>query len=71
MLHNYNKHYWELYNEIYECLEKLVVVSYMLGLTPGKKLCEDLTLNLLANLRDLKSRVEMFTRLEDDIRQAE
>ena len=29
-LHNYNKRYWELYNEIEGCSEELVVVSYKL-----------------------------------------
>ncbi|GFY81324.1 hypothetical protein Acr_01g0011330 [Actinidia rufa] len=42
-----------------------------LGLTPGEKRWENLTLNPPTDLRDLMSRVEMFARLEDDIRQAE
>ncbi|GFY80801.1 hypothetical protein Acr_01g0006100 [Actinidia rufa] len=41
-LHNYSKRYWELYNEIEEFLEELVVVSYKLGLTLGEKLWEEL-----------------------------
>ncbi|XP_057484622.1 uncharacterized protein LOC130771000 [Actinidia eriantha] len=68
---NYNKRYWETYNEIEKCSEELVVVSYKLGLSLRERFWEDLTLNPLVNLRDLMSRVEMFARLEDDVRQAE
>ncbi|GFS39695.1 hypothetical protein Acr_00g0064480 [Actinidia rufa] len=71
MLYNYSKRYWELYNEIEECLEELVVVIYKLRLTPREKLWEDLILNPPANLHDLMSRVKMFARLEDDVRQTE
>ena len=49
-LRNYNQHYWEIYNEIEECSEELEVVSYKLGLTPGKILWEDLTLSPIADL---------------------
>ena len=45
-LRNYNKHYWETYNEIEECSEKLTATSYKLGLTPRERLWEDLTLAL-------------------------
>ena len=44
-LHNYNKRYWELYNDIKGCLEELTMVSYKLRLIPSKKLWDDLTLN--------------------------
>ena len=37
----------------------------------GKKLWEDLTLNPLADIRDLMTRVKMFACLEDDIRHVE
>ena len=60
-----------MYNEIEDCLEKLDVVSYKLGLTLGEKLWENLTLNPPTNLWDLMSRVKMFNWLEDDVRQAE
>ncbi|GFS33142.1 hypothetical protein Acr_00g0026580 [Actinidia rufa] len=61
---------WETYNEIEECSEELAVASYKLGLTPGERLWENLTLNPPTNLRDLMSRIEMFAQLEDDVRQA-
>ena len=70
MLYNYRKQYWELYNEIEECSEELAVVIYKFGLTLDNKLWDDLTLNLLANLRDVMMRVDMYTRLEEDVRQA-
>ena len=56
-----------MYNKIEECLEELAVVSYKLGLTFRERLWEDLVLNPLTDLWDLKSRVEMFARLEDDV----
>ncbi|GFZ15592.1 hypothetical protein Acr_25g0000010, partial [Actinidia rufa] len=70
MLYNYSKRHWELYNEIEECLEELVMVIYKLRLTPREKIWEDLTLNPLANLHDLISRVKMFAQLKDDLIQA-
>ena len=70
-LHNYNKHYWETYNEIEKYSEELAVAINKLGLTSGERLWEDLTLIPLANLWELMSRVEMFTWLEDDVHQAE
>ena len=33
MLPNYNKRYWEMYNEIESCLKELELISYKLGLT--------------------------------------
>ncbi|GFY87332.1 peptidase family M48 family protein [Actinidia rufa] len=51
--------------------QELTVASYKLGLTLGEGICENLMLNPLADLWDLMSRIEMFARLEDDVRQAE
>ncbi|GFS32499.1 hypothetical protein Acr_00g0023020 [Actinidia rufa] len=65
------KRYWETYNEIKECSEEMAVASYKLGLSPGDRLCENLTLDPPTGLRDLMSRVEMFARLEDDVRESE
>ncbi|GFS32006.1 hypothetical protein Acr_00g0020340 [Actinidia rufa] len=48
---------FETYNEIEECSKELVVASYKLGLTPGKRLWENLTLNPLTDLWDLMSQV--------------
>ena len=45
MIHNYRKRYWKTYNEIEECSEELAVASYKLGLTLGKRLWENVTLN--------------------------
>ena len=45
MLRNYSRRYWELYNEIDGCSEKLAVVSYELTLTPEEMLWDDLTLD--------------------------
>ena len=70
LFRNYRKHYWELYNEIKECSEELAVVSYKLELTLGEKLWEDMTLNPPADLRNLMTQLEMFARLEDDVKQA-
>ena len=69
-IRNYSKRYWEIYNEIEECSEELVVVSYKFGLPFGERLYENLTLNPPIDLRDLMSWVEMFARLEDNVRQA-
>ena len=49
-LRNYRKRYWDLYNEIDEYLEELVVVSYKHRLTSGKKLWDNLTLDPIANI---------------------
>ncbi|GFZ09787.1 hypothetical protein Acr_21g0003860 [Actinidia rufa] len=69
-IRNYSKRYWETCNEIEECSEELAVVSYKLGLTPGERLWENLTLNPTIDLQDFMSRVEMFSRLDNDVRQA-
>ncbi|GFS30539.1 hypothetical protein Acr_00g0012510 [Actinidia rufa] len=68
---NYSKRYWETYNEIEECSEEMAVASYKLGLAPGDRLWENLTLDPPTGLWDLMSRVEMFARLEDDVRESE
>ncbi|GFZ00952.1 hypothetical protein Acr_14g0005870 [Actinidia rufa] len=70
-IRSYSKRYWETYNEIEECSEEMVVASYKLGLSPGDRLWENLTLDPPTGLRDLMSRVEMFARLEDDVRESE
>ncbi|GFZ14402.1 hypothetical protein Acr_24g0005920 [Actinidia rufa] len=69
-IRNYNKRYWETYNEIEKCSEEMAVASYKLGLAPRDRLWENLT-RPPTGLRDLMSWVEMFTRLEDDVRQVE
>ncbi|GFZ04896.1 hypothetical protein Acr_17g0004680 [Actinidia rufa] len=70
-IRNYSKRYWETYNEIEECSEEMAVASYKLGLSQGDRLWENLTLDPPIGLRDLMSRVEMFARLEDDVRESE
>ncbi|GFY91124.1 hypothetical protein Acr_07g0013200 [Actinidia rufa] len=70
-IREYSKRYWETYNEIEECFEEMAVASYKLGLAPGDRLWENLTLDPPTDLLDLMSRVEMFARLEDDVRKAE
>ncbi|GFZ02352.1 hypothetical protein Acr_15g0009600 [Actinidia rufa] len=70
-IRSYSKRYWETYNEIEECSEEMAVASYKLGLSPGDRLWENLTLDPPTGLRDLMSRVEMFARLEDDVRESE
>ncbi|GFS29588.1 hypothetical protein Acr_00g0007350 [Actinidia rufa] len=62
------KRYWKTYNEIKECSEELAIANYKLGLTPGERLWENLTLNTPIDLQDLMSRVKMFARLDDDVR---
>ena len=69
-IRNYSKWYWEIYNEIEECSEELVVASYKLGLILRERLWKNLTLDPLTDLRDLMSRVKMFAQLEDDAKQA-
>ena len=66
---NYNKRYWETCNEIEDCSKELAVASYKFGLTPGDKLWKNLMLNPLTDLQDLMSQVEIFSRLEDNIKQ--
>ncbi|GFY97881.1 hypothetical protein Acr_12g0004220 [Actinidia rufa] len=70
-IQNYSKRYWETYNEIEECSEEMVVASYKLGLALGDRLWENLTLDPPTDFGDHMSRVEMFARLEEDVRQAE
>ncbi|GFZ16802.1 hypothetical protein Acr_26g0000720 [Actinidia rufa] len=71
LIRNDSKCYWETYNEIEECSEELVVSSYKLRLTPREILWENLTLDPLVDLWDLMSWVEMFVRLEDNVKQEE
>ena len=54
-IRNYNKRYWNTYNEIEECFEELEEGSYKLGLTPGERLWENLKLNPPTDLRNLMS----------------
>ncbi|GFY95462.1 hypothetical protein Acr_10g0008470 [Actinidia rufa] len=68
---SYSKCYWETYNEIEECSKELAAESYKLGMTPRERLWENLTFNPPTDLRDLMSQVEMFARMEDDVKQAE
>ncbi|XP_057473961.1 uncharacterized protein LOC130762288 [Actinidia eriantha] len=68
MIRNYNRRYWKPYNEINECSKEFTVASYKLGLTPRERLWENLTLNTPTDLQDLMSRVQMFARLDDDVR---
>ncbi|GFS42836.1 pleckstrin homology (PH) domain-containing protein [Actinidia rufa] len=70
-IRNYSKRYWETYNKIGECSEEMVVASYKLGLAPRDRLWENLTLDPPTGLWDLMSLVEMFARLEDDVRESE
>ncbi|XP_057459235.1 uncharacterized protein LOC130749892 [Actinidia eriantha] len=49
----------------------MAMASYKLGLALRDRLWENLTLEPPTSLRDLMSRVEMFARLEDYVRQAE
>ncbi|XP_057505216.1 uncharacterized protein LOC130788530 [Actinidia eriantha] len=49
----------------------MAVASYKLGLASGDRLWENLTLDPPNGLRDLMSRVEIFARLKDDVRNAE
>ncbi|GFS30010.1 hypothetical protein Acr_00g0009670 [Actinidia rufa] len=70
-IRNYSKRYWETYNEIEECSEEMAVASYKLGLSSGDRLWRNLTLDPPTSLQDLMSRVEMFARLEDDVRESE
>ena len=68
---NYNKRYWETYNYIEKCSKELAVASYKLELTPRERLWKNLTLSPSTDLWDLMSWVKIFTRLEDDVKQAE
>ena len=47
------------------------MVSYKLRMTLGERLWEILMLNPPTDLWDLMSQVDMFSRLEDDIRKVE
>ncbi|GFZ03447.1 hypothetical protein Acr_16g0000710 [Actinidia rufa] len=67
-IRNYSKRYWETYNEVEECSEELVVVSYKLRLTLGERLWENLALNPPIDLQNLMSWVKLFAQLEDDTR---
>ncbi|GFS32725.1 hypothetical protein Acr_00g0024210 [Actinidia rufa] len=58
----------ENFHQLKEYSEELAVASYKLKLTPRERLWENLTLNPLTDLQDLMSPIEMFARLEDDIR---
>ncbi|GFS37157.1 hypothetical protein Acr_00g0050270 [Actinidia rufa] len=59
-IYNYNKWYWETYNEIEVCSDELAMASYKLELTPRERLLENLMLNPSTDLRELMSRVEIF-----------
>ncbi|GFZ01023.1 hypothetical protein Acr_14g0006580 [Actinidia rufa] len=55
-------------NRIEDCSKELAIASYKLGLALGERLWENLTLDPPINLQDLMFRVEMFARLEDDVK---
>ncbi|XP_050240998.1 uncharacterized protein LOC126689875 [Quercus robur] len=65
-LHSYANRYWELYNEIGEGNEKIIVSTFRLGLLEDLELRDSLTKRPPEDIRQLMRRIEEYKRLEED-----
>ena len=65
-LYSYANRYWELYNEIGEGNEKIVVSNFWLGLAKDSDLRDSLTRRPPKDMRQLIRRIEEYKKLKDD-----
>ena len=57
--------YWDLYNEIDECDQKIAVTSFKLGLDHTSREFEDLVLFPPSSMNELMARIELHAKLEE------
>ncbi|XP_028090903.1 uncharacterized protein LOC114291074 [Camellia sinensis] len=67
-LRSYARRYWEEYNDLEEnvCSEQMAVMPFKHGLRPESKLRQSLTKRPTTALKNLRAKIEQYTRLEDD-----
>jgi hypothetical protein len=65
-LKSYSSRYWEVYNEVDGCTEKIAIKTFKLGLDPKSELRHNLSRRPAKSMRDLMSRIEQFVGVEDD-----
>ena len=64
-LRQYAARYWDLYNEIDECDQKIAVTSFKLGLDHTSHEFEDLVLFPPNSMNELMARIELHAKLEE------
>ena len=64
-LREYAKRYWELFNEIEDCLEGVAVASFEIGLPSSSLLYESLTKKEATTIDDLMARIKKYAKVED------
>ena len=65
-LRSYASRYWELYNEIGGCNEKIVASTFRMGLPEDSELRESLTKRPPEDIRQLMRHIKEYKCLEDD-----
>ena len=65
-LRSYINRYWELYNKISGCNEKIIANTFRLGLPEDSELRESLSKRPPKDMRQFMRRIEEYKRLEDD-----
>ena len=64
-LRQYAARYWDLYNEIKDCDQKIVATSFKLGLDHTSREFEDLVLFPPSSMNELMARIELHAKLEE------
>ena len=64
-LRQYAARYWDLYNEIEDCDQKIAVTSFKLGLDHSSREFEDLMLFPPSTMNELMARIELHSKLEE------
>ena len=65
-LKSYISRYWEVYNEVDGCTEKIAIKTFKLSLDLESKLRHNLSKRPVKSTRDLMSKIEQFVWVEDD-----
>jgi hypothetical protein len=65
-LKSYSSRYWEVYNEVDECMKEITIKTFKLGLDPESELRRNLSRRLAKSMKDLMSPIEQFVRVQDD-----
>ena len=64
-MRQYAARYWDLYNEIEDCDQKIAVTSFKLGLDHSSREFEDLMLFPPSTMNELMGRIELHSKLEE------
>ena len=65
-LKSYSSRYWEVYNEVDECMKEITIKTFKLGLDPESELRRNLSRRLAKSMKDLMSPIEKFVLVQDD-----